>query len=216
MVDYLASLGFPVARKTGSDHWYLSPLHEEKTPSFKIDRGKQVWYDHALGKGGDLVRFGQEYHGCGYGELLQKFRDYLSLPRQASPEKAAPPRSKKENVQAGDEGKKIKVTAQRPITSSHLKAYLHERGIPFSIAGQYCREVDFTLKGRGFTALGFKNDGGGYEIRNRNFKASSAPKGPTLIRNSWDDRPENEKSVAVFEGFFSFLSYLKLEVWNSK
>jgi hypothetical protein len=48
--------------------------------------------------------------------------------------------------------------------------------------------------------IGFKNNAGGYELRSENFKGSSSPKDVTFIDNRTDD-------VAVFEGFFSFLSF---------
>jgi len=31
-------------------YWYLSPLREEKEASFKVNRKKNVWYDHGIGK----------------------------------------------------------------------------------------------------------------------------------------------------------------------
>ena len=83
--SYLASLGFYPACKRGKDIWYVSPFHEEHTPSFKIDSRYQIWYDHSLGTGGDLVDFGLKYHGCGYSELLGKFKEFLSFQPQQKP-----------------------------------------------------------------------------------------------------------------------------------
>jgi len=34
LVDYLASLGHQPKKVKNQDYWYLSPLREEKTPSF--------------------------------------------------------------------------------------------------------------------------------------------------------------------------------------
>ena len=48
MVDYLSSLGFQPTSVRGNDYWYLSPLRDEKKASFKIQRSKNVWYDHVL------------------------------------------------------------------------------------------------------------------------------------------------------------------------
>jgi hypothetical protein len=48
--------------------------------------------------------------------------------------------------------------------------------------------------------IGFQNNAGGYELRSGNFKASSSSKDVTFF----DNRTEQ---VAVFEGFFSFLSF---------
>ena len=48
----------------------------------------------------------------------------------------------------------------------------------------------------------FKNDGGGYEVRNPYFKTSSSPKGITTIQN-------NAQQAIVFEAFLiSFTSSL--------
>ena len=64
LVDYLASLGHQPQKARNQDHWYLSPLQEEKTPSFKVDRRLNMWYDRGTGKGGDLIDFGTLYYRC--------------------------------------------------------------------------------------------------------------------------------------------------------
>ncbi len=57
MVDYLSKLGYEPAKVRGINYWYLSPLREERTPSFKINRKLNRWYDHGLGKGGNIIDF---------------------------------------------------------------------------------------------------------------------------------------------------------------
>ncbi|MBT1687384.1 CHC2 zinc finger domain-containing protein [Dawidia soli] len=61
LVYYLASLGYTPAKIRNNDYWYLSPFRDEKTPSFKIDRKLNVWYDHGEGTGGNLIDFGTRY-----------------------------------------------------------------------------------------------------------------------------------------------------------
>ena len=61
LVDYLYSLGFTPTKISGNDYWYLSPLRNERTASFKINRNKNVWYDHGTGNGGTLVDFATQY-----------------------------------------------------------------------------------------------------------------------------------------------------------
>lgn len=72
LVDYLASLGHQPQKVNNRDYWYLSPLREEKTPSFKVNQKLNVWYDHATGKGGNLIDFGTQYFNCSVAELLQR------------------------------------------------------------------------------------------------------------------------------------------------
>jgi DNA primase len=79
MVVYLSRLGYEPLKIRNDDFWYLSPLREEKTPSFKINRRLNRWYDHGLGKGGNLIDFGIEYHHCSVGKLLDKLNGNFSL-----------------------------------------------------------------------------------------------------------------------------------------
>jgi hypothetical protein len=72
LVDYLAGLGYHPQKASHPDYWYLSPFRDEKTVSFKVNRQKNVWYDHALGKGGDLIHFGTLYHNCSLSEFLDR------------------------------------------------------------------------------------------------------------------------------------------------
>ena len=50
MVDYLYSVGYLPQKINGNSYWYLSPLRSEKPASFKVNRAKNVWYDHGIGK----------------------------------------------------------------------------------------------------------------------------------------------------------------------
>lgn len=58
MSQYLSSLGHEPSKIRNNDYWYRSPLRKENTPSFKINRKLNQWYDHGLGKGGNIIYFG--------------------------------------------------------------------------------------------------------------------------------------------------------------
>ncbi len=55
IVEYLEKSGHSPDKIRGNDYWYLSPLRNEKEPSFKVNRKLNVWYDHGIGKGGNLM-----------------------------------------------------------------------------------------------------------------------------------------------------------------
>lgn len=74
LVDYLSSLGNVPAKKRGNDYWYLSPLRQEKEASFKVN--KNIWYDHGIAKGGNLVDFVAEYYKCNIPQALQKLSSF--------------------------------------------------------------------------------------------------------------------------------------------
>jgi Toprim domain-containing protein len=205
LVDFLASLGHEPAKVKNQDFWYQSPLREEKTPSFKVDRRLNVWYDHGTGKGGDLVDFGTLYYRCTVSELLHRLSNYR--PGQTLSFQPPSPVSTSSSSQSSFAGEKkdspeskIVILDTRSLVDQTLLAYLGKRCIPLNIADRFCREVDFLLYGKKHTVIGFPNKSGGYELRNEHFKGSSAPKDITFL----DNRTEG---IAVFEGFFSFLSF---------
>ncbi|GAA4341125.1 toprim domain-containing protein [Flaviaesturariibacter amylovorans] len=194
LVDYLARLGHTPQKVRGVDYWYLSPLRNERTPSFKVNRRLNVWYDHGEGAGGTLVDFGLRYFACTIPELLvQLFGSFPTIQQLPTFQIGA---------QEAPE-KKLDIHGDRPIQSLSLQRYLHTRKIPISLAQKYLREVVFSLAGKRYLALGFPNRSGGYELRNDWFKGSSTPKDISCcFRGS--------RELAVFEGFFDFLSFLSI------
>ncbi len=85
-----------------------------------------------------------------------------------------------------------------------MVSYLTGRGIDPAIARTYCREVRYTIGGKEYFAVGFRNDAGGWELRSERFKGGSSPKHITTFDNRSD-------TVIAFEGFMDFLAYLSLK-----
>jgi hypothetical protein len=197
LVDYLASFGHFPAKIRNQDYWYLSPLRTEKTPSFKVNRAMNVWYDNGTGTGGDFIDFGKLYHNCFTAELLNRLPEGLL---RASPSAFSfhPPLDAGEK-KVPDAGK-ILVTDVHNLSSISLLNYLRKRKIPAEIASTFCKEVTFLLYGKKHTVIGFPNNSGGYELRSENFKGSSSPKDISFFNR-------NEQHASIFEGFFNFLSY---------
>src|SRR6266542_4906951 len=189
IVNYLSSIGFKPAKVTRNDYWYLSPLRDEKTPSFKVNRNMNRWYDFGEGKGGNIIDFGILYHKCTVSELLKKLNKSFSIQQPDTYPK-----------HQNEEAKKIKIIAAHEIISLSLIRYSHKRRIPLHLAAKFCKEIDYELYGKKYFAIGFQNNSGGYELRNEKFKSSSSPKDITLIDN-------HSQRITVFEGFFNFLSY---------
>src|ERR1700722_14432419 len=154
MVEYLSRLGHEPQRISGKSYWYLSPLHEEKTASFKINRNLNRWYDFAEGKGGNLVDFGILYHRCNVMELLQKLND-TSITQNLNKN------SLKERTQKPDNENSIQVISASILSSYPLMEYLRQRRINTEIADKYCAEVRYIISDNIYYAIGFKNDAGG-------------------------------------------------------
>lgn len=97
----------------------------------------------------------------------------------------------------------IIVEAVRPLETFILLSYLMERGIDLDTARAHCSEVHYRVADKSYFAVGFRNDAGGWELRNRYFKGCTS-KAPT----TWDG---GYPTCLVFEGFMDFLSYLTLK-----
>lgn len=197
MVQYLERLGYSPKKIRNDDYWFLSPLRVEKTPSFKVNRKLNVWFDHGSQKGGNLIDFGILFHKCSVSELLQKlgrentrsFHQQKTLVQSTS----FHPAGEKEKIIITGVKEKIKLLS--------LQEYLVFRKIPLEIANRFCKEIEFDLYDKKYTVIGFQNSAGGYELRSANFKGSSSPKDVTL---SGKNLP---REILVFEGFMDFLSY---------
>jgi hypothetical protein len=81
--------------------------------------------------------------------------------------------------------------------------YLSHRKLNINIVRKYCPEIYYTSGARKYFAIGFENDSGGYELRNRYFKGCTSKDVTTICSGS--------QSCLVFEGFIDFLSYLTFQ-----
>ncbi|MEY8562196.1 DNA primase [Eggerthellaceae bacterium 3-80] len=61
----------PVKQK-GRDFWCCCPLHNEKTPSFKIDSALQLWHCFGCGEGGDAFDFVMKTEGLSFPEAVRR------------------------------------------------------------------------------------------------------------------------------------------------
>lgn len=73
----------PLKRK-GSNYQGLCPFHNEKTPSFSVSPGKQIFHCFGCGKGGNVFRFIMEIEGISFLEAVEKLakRANVKLPEK--------------------------------------------------------------------------------------------------------------------------------------
>ena len=190
LVNYLASLGHEPRKIRGNDFWYLSPLRNERVPSFKVNRKINRWYDFGLGQGGNLIDFAIRYQGCSVGDFCSTFAlrnktETIGLMKRTS---------------ACNPDNKIEIKEIVSLRSDGLLTYLRERRISIRIADFYCKEVRYRVGNTHFFSIGFPNRSGGFELRNAYFKSSSSPKDISLLKGSSD-------KLLVFEGFMDFLTF---------
>ena len=76
-------------KKKGSSYFGLCPFHGEKTASFSVSPGKQIFYCFGCGKAGDSIRFLMEYENLSFVEALEELaeRANITLPKEEKRDK---------------------------------------------------------------------------------------------------------------------------------
>ncbi|WP_195326656.1 toprim domain-containing protein [Bacteroides uniformis] len=194
LADFLALLGHEPVRRSGNELWYIAPYRSERTPSFRVNVAKQLWYDFGLGKGGDIFTLAGEFiRSNDFMEQVKFIAEAANIPIVGIEKPKYLPKPSEpafEGVEAV------------PLLRSPLTDYLTERGIPYAVASRYCCRLNYGIRGKRYFAVGFPNVDGGYEIRSRFFKGCVPPKDVSLVKA--EGSPSDVCSV--FEGFMDFLS----------
>lgn len=81
IVDVIS--GYVKLQKKGANYFGLCPFHNEKSPSFSVSPGKQMYYCFGCGAGGNVLTFVMEYENYTFQEALQSLADRagVSLPK---------------------------------------------------------------------------------------------------------------------------------------
>ena len=195
ITDFLHRLGHKAARRKGSEVWFHAPYRGDRTPSFCVNTKKNIWNDFGTGMGGDIFTLAG---------LMINSNDFMAQAKYIGEvtnnpvERSAPPKYEPLPVEPQFTDVEVK-----PLNHPALLGYLKERGIPSDIATANCVEIHYRLHDKNYFAVGFPNESGGYEIRNKFFKGSIPPKAVSLIKNG-------SMTVNVYEGFIDFLSGLTI------
>ena len=77
IVDVIS--GYVKLQKKGANYFGLCPFHNEKSPSFSVSPGKQMYYCFGCGAGGNVLTFVMEYENYTFQEALQSLADRAEL-----------------------------------------------------------------------------------------------------------------------------------------
>lgn len=69
------------------------------------------------------------------------------------------------------------------------------------------KEIYYEMYGKKYFGIGFINDSGGFEVRNKFSKICVGKKDVTWIKSEIN----NSNEVAIFEGFFDYLTFRKMQ-----
>lgn len=213
ITDFLARLGHHPTRTKGYESMYISMVRDSDTDaSFSVNEKLGAWYDHGIGKGGNVFDFGKLYWpGLTFGQIVDKIREVcnLSITDPNTTRKKNPRPRIREAIKIPS----YKIEQIKPFgTSEAINAYLRSRGI-YDAASDRLREVHYYVEDekkvrKNFFAAGWENELGGWEVRNKYFKGCLGKKAVTFI-------PDDPRHLVVFEGYMNYMSWRK-ENPNSK
>ena len=196
--EVLQILGHLPTKQTEKEAWFLNPFSKENHASFKINKNLNYWYLFSEGLGGNNVNFMKKYLNASVKEVLEwaENQNFSSFQQQKTSN------SKLENLSKNYEIIEIK-NVQHPA----LLEYLKERNVENQT--QFLQEIHYRMNDKNYFGIGFKNDSGGYEIRNKYSKICLGKKDVSTIKNG-------SENLKIFEGFFDFLSFKNVENFLEK
>ena len=196
--EVLQILGHLPTKQSGKEAWFLSPFGTENHASFKLNKNLNYWYLFSEGIGGNNVNFMKKYLNASVKEVLEwaENQNFSSFQNQSFPNQ------KLENL-----AKNYEIFEVKEIQHPALLEYLKMRKVENQL--EFLNEIHYRMNDKNYFGIGFKNDSGGYEIRNKYSKICLGKKDVSTIRNS-------SNSVRIFEGFFDFLSFKNVENFLEK
>jgi len=80
LLEYAEGQGWkPVRRIIRGRLVGLCPLHADHKPSFLVDPNKNLFYCYGCGRGGDVIRFAELYHGVRFHEAIALLRRWYGV-----------------------------------------------------------------------------------------------------------------------------------------
>ena len=184
---------FP-SKENSRTAFYFALDREEKTPSLSVDFIKNTAFDFGTGKSYDIISIVQTMKRCSVSDAL-KYLEQFNFSFQ------------KQNLKLENLPKGYELIDVKEIQHPALLDYLKNRNVEDQ--KKWVEEIHYRMNDKNYFGIGFNNDSGGYEIRNAYSKICLGKKDITSIKN-------DSKDVRVFEGFFDFLSFKKVENYLEK
>ena len=182
---------FPVKenRKTA---FYFALDREEKIPSLSVNFVKNKAFDFGTGKRYDVISIVQQMNQCSVSEALKYLEKFdFSVKNEIQNEETK-------------QYKEYKILNVLEIQHPALIQYLKSRKVYEQ--KDLVKEIEYDLNGKKYFGVGFFNNSGGVEIRNKYSKICLGKKDVTLIKNKLNISNE----ILIFEGFFDYLTFRNL------
>ena len=196
LTELLARLNVFPAKISGDLSMYFAINREEIVPSLSVSLKKNTALDFGTGKVYDSISLVQEIKKCSVSEALKIISEMdFSSSFQ-----------KQENLEEIEEKNYKILVVEDEISHPALIQYLLNRKVWEQ--RKFLKEIHYRMNDKNYFGIGFKNDSGGYEIRNKYSKICLGKKDVSTVKNG-------SENVKIFEGFFDFLSFKNIEKFLS-
>ena len=200
--DYLHACGIEPAKRYNGYALYHAPYREDHNASLKVDFLQNLWHDYGTSQGGSIIGLVMQMRGCSAYEAMV----HLAEGKATTLAPSSFHRITSSTTTSSTSTRRIlSISEALPL---HLQNYLREvRKIDLAVASPYLRHIRYEVGGREYSAIGFPNRAGGYELRgDKTFKGTIAPKDISVIAGRASNAP-----LCIFEGFVDFLSLLTMK-----
>ena len=184
---------FP-SKENSRTAFYFALDREEKTPILLVDFIKNTAFDFGTGKSYDSISIVEAMKRSSVSDAL-KYLEQFNFSFQ------------EQNLKLENLPKRYELIDVKEIQHPALLDYLKSRNVEDQ--KKWVEEIHYRMNDKNYFGIGFKNDAGGFEIRNAYSKICLGKKDITSIKSA-------SNSVRIFEGFFDFLSFKKLENYLEK
>ncbi|WP_315509081.1 toprim domain-containing protein [Alloprevotella tannerae] len=202
IADYLHACGIEPAKRYNGYALYHAPYREDPNASLKVDFRQNLWHDYGTSQGGSIIDLVMQMQGCSAYEAMV----HLAEGKATTLAPSSFHRITSSTTTSSTSTRRIlSISEALPL---HLQNYLREvRKIDLAVASPYLRHIRYEVGGREYSAIGFPNRAGGYELRgDKTFKGTIAPKDISVIAGRASNAP-----LCIFEGFVDFLSLLTMK-----
>ena len=194
IINILNRLNIESVEKKKEEFWFKAPWRNEQTASVKCQNN--LFYDFGEGIGGNTIDFVMKLFNIRFKEALFWIKnefDSFSF-HQSKQDLINREINKDTNYQ---------INKEKVLQNHILTEYLKARCLDIAVCEKYLVEVYYQVNDKKYFGVGFKNDVGGIEIRNKYTKLCLGKKWYSSIKNK-------SNQLIVLESWSDYISLLIL------
>lgn len=174
IINILNRLNIESVEKKKEEFWFKAPWRNEQTASVKCQNN--LFYDFGEGIGGNTIDFVMKLFNIRFKEALHFLRNEFDSFSFHQPKQDLINREINKDTT-------YQINKEKVLQNHILTEYLKARCLDIAICKKYLVEVYYQVNDKKYFGVGFKNDVGGIEIRNKYTKLCLGKKWYSSIKN---------------------------------